>query len=774
MPIPLPLPTLSYARPSGVTVPAESGSYQGIQALLRLQQAQAGGTAEAAPVGYYSGAEVMQALSQIRQSGEEIGEPMQALSRQLGQLGGEPGRVLSDEDRQKVGYVGGMVYSILQDQLLPEFAKPWFFTLQVPLLKAGMLDPGIMNDNEHPARQLLNNLERIGDRLPQDDLAQAGLMRQRIEAIIQRVEENVEEDANVFVDALGELAELEKGVREDYEANVAKLVEELEKANRVGRARQAITADLNLRLGQRKVPELLLSLLDCGWKNLLLRAHMKEGAKSSAYKNYLNIIDQLYAELMQTLPYSVQTRMSAAQLQEWLQRLLPMACPEREKSDELLALLGSHLRGEAEEPLVTRYIPELVSLLDKRPEYPELQRPEDVDDEIWELMLLDTQELKKDESFSYHDEQGERQLNLVWLDSQEPRFVFVDLAGHKQLDLTAEEAAGALYRQRLSRSGEKSLSVTERATYRFLQQLHGQLAYQAQHDELTGLINRKTFERELEEAFIEARSGKATHVLSYIDLDRFNVINTTCGHTEGDILLGRVAQVLQQTVGEHAVLGRLGGDEFGILLKGCSRTRGLKLITEVHDAIREMRYECEDNEFKITASIGLAEINQASDSSGRLLSAVDAATFTAKEMGRDNIQIYNVENERISNRRNILDWVGRINVLFEKNLIQLRCQKIKPLHTTVNSLPHYEVLLDVKDEEGNKVLLEEFIVAAERYNRIIDIDTWVVDYVLKWMEERSSKLDRISGISINLSGSSLGNRKFMEHVAQALNRSGFP
>lgn len=770
-----PPPSLSYARPAGVVASAENGSYRGVQELLRLQQVQTDDSNAERPVaGYYSGTEVMQALAQLEQAGDELGEPMAALNRQLDQLGGESGRVLSDEDRQKMGYVGGMVHSILQDQLLAEFAKPWFSNLQVPLLKAGMLDPGIMTDAEHPARLLLNNLERIGDRLPQDDPAQAAQMRQRIEAIIQRVEDRVEEDADVFVDALGELEKLEKDVREDYEANVAKLVRELEKDSQVGQARRAVTTELNLRLAQRKVPELLLSLLDCGWKNLLLRSYMKEGAKSASFKNYLNIIDQLNAVLMQTQPYSTETRMSAAQLQEWLQRLLPMACREHEASEELLLSLVSHLRGEAEQPLATRYIPELVSLMDKRAHNPELVRPGDVDDEIWELMLLDAQELKVGESFSYRDEQGEQQLNLVWLDPQEPRFVFVDLAGHKRLDLSADEAAGALYRQRLSRTGEKSLSVTERATYRLLQQLHGKLAYQAQHDELTGLLNRKSFERELEETFVEARSGKATHVLGYIDLDRFNIINTTCGHSEGDILLGRVAQVLQQTVGEHAVLARLGGDEFGILLKGCSRTRGLKLITEVHDAIRDMRFVCEDNEFKITASIGLAEINEASDSSGRLLSAVDAATFTAKDMGRDNIQIYNAENERISNRRNILDWVGRINVLFEKNLIQLRCQKIKPVHSTVNSLPHYEVLLDVKDEEGNKVLLEEFIVAAERYNRIIDIDTWVVDYVLKWMEERSSKLDRISGISINLSGSSLGNRKFMEHVEQSLSRSGFP
>jgi EAL domain-containing protein (putative c-di-GMP-specific phosphodiesterase class I) len=118
--------------------------------------------------------------------------------------------------------------------------------------------------------------------------------------------------------------------------------------------------------------------------------------------------------------------------------------------------------------------------------------------------------------------------------------------------------------------------------------------------------------------------------------------------------------------------------------------------------------------------------------------------------------------------------VGRINILFEKKLIKLRCQKIDPVHKTVNSLPHYEVLLDVHDEEGNRVPLDEFIVAAERYNRIVDIDTWVVDYVLNWLDEHRSKLNRINGLSINLSGSSIGNRKFMEHIEARLSADGFP
>lgn len=757
--------------------------YQGMQELMHLQQAAVTGDSaeQTMPAGYYSSGEVMQALGHLEQAVTMIDretisalDHVHYLTQSLNEVIGGEGKALKEGDQEKVTYVGGLLSSILQDQLVPQHAKPWFSTLEIPLLKAGLLDGSLVEDEDHPARQLLNHLESIGDRLQGDDSEGAEAVRQRIEGVIGTVRENVENDENVFAKALDELESIEEEVTESYEENVAKLIAELEKEAALNRARQKILEDLNHRLGQREVPKVILELLDKGWKNLLLRTYLKSGGDSNAYQTYLNVIDQLYARLMQSMPYSKNASMSDEALQGWLERMLSIVSEDEAANADILGTIGTLLSGESTEDVSTQYVPALVSKMLSKEHHAEADKPEGVSDDIWQLMLLDASEVENEEVFLFHNTEGEQQAHLVWHNDTEHRYVFVDNAGYKLLDKEIGELANLFYQGKLSRLDEKSLSVTERATYHFLQSLHGQLAYQAQHDELTGLLNRKTFEKELEEAFGEAKLGAVTHVLGYIDLDRFNVINTTCGHADGDILLSRVAHVLKDTLGEGAVLGRLGGDEFGILLKSCSRTHGLKMITEVHDAIRDMQFVCENNEFKVTASIGLAEINELSDSSGRLLSAVDAATFTAKDMGRDNIQIYNTENERISSRRNILDWVGRINVLFDKNLIQLRCQKIQPLHATVNSLPHYEVLLDVKDEEGNTVPLDEFIVAAERYNRIIDIDTWVVDYVLNWMDERKDKLDRLSAMSINLSGSSLGNRKFMEHIEQKLSRPGFP
>ncbi|MGM0594700.1 MAG: putative bifunctional diguanylate cyclase/phosphodiesterase, partial [Pseudomonadota bacterium] len=510
------------------------------------------------------------------------------------------------------------------------------------------------------------------------------------------------------------------------------------------------------------------------WKNLLLRTLMRNGAESAAYQTYLNVVDLLSARLTAREPYSAAAKMTDEELIEWASRMLAMVSSNEQKNHLLLREMARDLTGQSATPVETKYVPALISKGGLPAHDGGAQRPDEVAEDVWQLMLEDAKQLTLNEPFLYRDGQGrEHRLSLVWRDDDR-RFVFADNLGLKALDRGLGEVANDLYQKSLARIGEKELSLTERATYSFLQSLHRQIAYQASHDDLTGLLNRKAFEQALAQALKGAKVEQSTHVLGYFDLDRFNIINSTCGHSEGDRLLRNVAEVLQETVPETATLARLGGDEFGIILHHSSRIHGLKLLTAIHESVRAIRFSCENNEFKVTCSMGVTEINENSDSPGRLLGAVDSATFTAKDNGRDNIQIHNVENQRITSRRHILDWVGRINVLFEKELIRLRCQKIAPVHTTVNSLPNYEVLLDVHDEAGNKVPLNEFIVAAERYNRIIDIDTWVVNQILDWLELHREKLSRIGNLSVNLSSSSLGNRQFIDQLYQRLSRPNFP
>lgn len=753
--------------------------FQEMQELMHLQGSGMD-AAPAAPNGYFSSGEVMQALAHLegavaaaeRAELDAVGHA-QFIAETLSQLTGEGGKGLSDADRDTVTYVGGLFTSMHQDQHLPQVVRPWLERMEVPLLKAGVIDPSMTEDAEHPARQVVNRLEQVGRHVESDKSEKRDEIRHQVEALIEAIQKRVDDDPAVFAEAVGQLDEIREEYGASYRARVDHIVQQCEQESSLNRVRETILSALNEILGHRDVPKVILKLLESGFKNLLFRTHVKEGPESEAYRSYLGFIDLLTARLSRREPVKAKKLADDASLLQWLPRMLASASKDEARNEALVNEVAGYLKGEAQPAM--QYVPALTI---KATHLDELNsKPEGVDMDAWQLVLDDARSLDDGVSFLYEDEEkGKQEVSLVWHDESDkpPRYVFADNSGEKMLDLSLGEVANLLYHSVLARMEVRELSVTERATYDFLQNIHNNLSRQAQHDELTGLLNRKSFERALEKAYNEAIASERSGVLGYFDLDRFNVINTTCGHSEGDKLLEEVAGILRDHAGERATVARLGGDEFGVILEGASRIEGLKRITALHDEIREIRFSCEENDFNVTASVGLAEINNNIDSSGRLLSAVDAACFTAKDQGRDNIQIHNPENTRISNRTTILEWVGRINVLFEKNLIQLRCQKIEPVQKTINSLPHYEILLDVYDEEGNKVPLDEFIVAAERYNRIIDIDTWVVDNVFKWLEDHRSKLSRINGVSINLSGSSMGNRKFMEHLIECLSAEAFP
>ncbi|MBE0511110.1 MAG: DUF1631 family protein [Gammaproteobacteria bacterium] len=769
------VPTGRGAPPSTAQAP-----FHGVQELMRLRHASEPGDGEdAAPAATtaFSSEQVLQALGQmggrlVEQGGDALAH-VNALSRTLAESTAEGGSVLNEHDRDAVAYVGGLLSSIQRDPYLSASARPWFAALEVPLLKAGVLDGSLLEDDSHPARQILNRLERIADRLEGDDSETARKAASRIDSILQAVPEKVDTDPDVFANALSELDEVQEAMDRSYEENIKKLIAECDKERSINQARKQVLSALNDRLGQREVPVVVLNLLDGGWKNLLLRTMLKNGEDSVVYKTYLNVIDQLSARMTRRKPFQQEGLMENKKLLEWGSRMMSIISRDEIKNTAMLADIANHLEGRASQPPVTRKVAEIAIKAAAIPE--DGMRPDEVSEDVWDLMLEDVRQLDDREAFRHAlSDEKSQVINLVWKDSDAQRYVFADSRGNKALDLQAGQVSNYLYSKRLARMDDKEISITERATYSFLQNLHNQLAFQANHDQLTGLLSRKAFENELEQAYLESCSDGVSHVLAYMDLDRFNVINTTCGHAQGDVLLGQVAEVIRDTLKDAAIIARLGGDEFGMLLKQCSRTKGLMMITRVHDNLRKLQFACDENAFKITGSIGVSEVNAESESGGKLLGAVDSAAFTAKENGRDNIQIHNVENARISSRRSILDWVGRINVLFDKDLIQLRCQKIAPLHRTVNSLPHYEILLDVYDEERNKVPLDEFIVAAERYNRIMDIDNWVVDKVFAWLESHHDKLHRIDHVAINLSGVSIANRHFMERIYEHMQQEAFP
>jgi diguanylate cyclase (GGDEF)-like protein/PAS domain S-box-containing protein len=295
------------------------------------------------------------------------------------------------------------------------------------------------------------------------------------------------------------------------------------------------------------------------------------------------------------------------------------------------------------------------------------------------------------------------------------------------------------------------------------------LNYQASHDNLTGLINRREFERRSEKLLDSVKQDDSKHALCFMDLDQFKVVNDSCGHIAGDELLRQLSSLLLKVVRKRDTLARLGGDEFGVLMEHCSLDDAHRVATSLQKAIQEYLFLWEGQTFKIGVSIGLVPISNTTANLTELLKHADAACYMAKDSGRNRIQIYHAEDSEIAQRHGEMQWVTRIHKAIEDNRFCLFAQSIESLGAR-KSL-HYELLLRMLDEQGKAIAPGVFLPAAERYNLISKIDRWVIESAFRILSKNPGFLKKIDYCSINLSGQSLTHPEILNFIIEQLNQS---
>lgn len=293
------------------------------------------------------------------------------------------------------------------------------------------------------------------------------------------------------------------------------------------------------------------------------------------------------------------------------------------------------------------------------------------------------------------------------------------------------------------------------------------LSYQASHDALTGLVNRREFERRTERLLSTIHKEKeGQHALCFMDLDQFKVINDNCGHTAGDEMLRQISSILQDVVRHRDTLARLGGDEFGVLMEYCSLDDAHRVAASLQKAIQDFMFSWEDHAFKVGVSIGLVPITKNTPSLNELLKEADAACYMAKDKGRNRIHVYHAKDSEIAKRRGEMQWVERLYHALDNDLFCLYAQSIIPLKTEKSE--HYELLIRMTDDAGETIPPDAFLPAAERYNLISRIDLWVIEKTFNLLSDNKSFLNQIDFCSINLSGSSLSDPDILDFITSQI------
>jgi diguanylate cyclase (GGDEF)-like protein/PAS domain S-box-containing protein len=299
-----------------------------------------------------------------------------------------------------------------------------------------------------------------------------------------------------------------------------------------------------------------------------------------------------------------------------------------------------------------------------------------------------------------------------------------------------------------------------------------QMSYQASHDPLTGLVNRREFERRLEDALRAARAGNGSHVLCYLDLDRFKAVNDTSGHTAGDSMLRELARILKEKIRDSDVVARVGGDEFGMLLIGCPLDKARQIADDVCAAIRDFNFVWRDKIFSVGVSIGLVQIGSESGSIEDALSAADSACYVAKQQGRGRIHVYSARDEAVARQRGEILWLQRLQAALKENRFELRIQPIVAVAGRPDSGPAFEVLLRLRDANGVESLPAEFMQAAERYHLMPNLDRWVLQATFAAVGAGTLRLPEGRSVAVNVSGQTLADPQFLEFVVDCLDRTG--
>jgi diguanylate cyclase (GGDEF)-like protein len=353
---------------------------------------------------------------------------------------------------------------------------------------------------------------------------------------------------------------------------------------------------------------------------------------------------------------------------------------------------------------------------------------------------------------------------LIRLEQQNTQEALAASRGHytstRQL-LFALTGMALLFSLLIARTVIKHVSVKNR-----------QLAYQASHDALTGLINRREFEYRVERAIQNANAQAATHALLYLDLDQFKIVNDTCGHATGDELLQQLAQLLLGSVRHRDTLSRLGGDEFGMLFENCPLDKAVEIANSLLEAIENFNFTWGDTTFTLGISIGVVPIDRSTSDIASTMSAADSACYIAKESGRNQVQIAHMGDRRLQERHGEMQWVSRLNQALEEDRFALYFQPIIPCANKSGRDTLLEILIRLIDDDGSVIAPGSFLPAAEKYNLVSSIDRWVIEHTMTWLAVTNSTGQRPVTVAVNLSGQTIGSPDMLKFIIDKAEETG--
>jgi diguanylate cyclase (GGDEF)-like protein len=660
---------------------------------------------------------------------------------------------LGEEQQATVDVVDRFFSSVVESPKLSEYARERMRSLEVPVLKVVMRDPSFFEDKDSPVRGVMDRLAQLGVKGGRIN----PVVQRRVDETIQRISTDFEQDTGVFGKAVDELDTLIDRQNLVYRRNVERVTAAAEGAQKVAESKKAVTEVLDHKLGGRKIPRAVMSLLDGGWRDLLSLTWIRQGEDRPLWQDYLSVIDSLMA-----FAHDPQSNVNLPELlrviQDGLASISSNHMPSSQIRDELKQFL---VRSPAEPP-------ELVEMPASKLAEKSEQELSEREQRSLQRWINRAQQLRTGDWMRDQDKPDDPQyIRLVWVARGFSRFVFVNHQGMRVVELELEALAQQMRKGMIVPDSQYERPLVDESIDRMVKKVYDQLSWASTHDDLTGLLGRREFERMLEQQLAIREDERA---LVRLDLRQFRLLNDTAGYQAGDQALKQIADILRSHVGDGMPLARLAGNEFALMLPAENALEGARGIVE---AIEKTEFKFDTGTYHLSASAGLAPELPGLADAERWLKASEEAMKRAKKHGHGKVMEYSLDADDQARQDQIAAKVASLGDLNEERML-LRCQKMIPLHPGTIMSPQYEILISMYDDTGNLITGKDFVRMAERYDRMQAVDRWVVGHVLDWLRDKAPDPAHMGGICINLSGHSLNDQSLMEFIYDKLSQKDAP
>ena len=635
--------------------------------------------------------------------------------------------------------------------------------LQIPIAQAALLDSSLLSDQEHPVHALLNQLI---DLCVNSDMPNPALEK-KFDSAISNIANNFQKDPAIFSDTLDDLATITTQQNSARERNTKRIAQTYEGRQQVQKAQEAVEREIQRRISPPTAPEIVIELLNQGWRELLKLTYIRLGPDNETWHEQLATLDQLLLWVSDinsddpSTQTNIEKALEADTFTDYISQQLHNIFPGDYRFQDTIEKIRDTLKGNQAANMV-----ELTQPLTTEGNNRELLKELEAANPQLSRWFKRAKNLKPGEEFSYlDDDSGQRNIKLAWVSENQQHFVFVNNRGQKVFDYDLVDIANELPTGLSPVEEQSEVPLVERSLYSTVQHAYEKLAFNSSHDELTGLISRKECEKIIGDLLLDAKNNGQQHCLLYIDIDNFSLANNLHGHVAGDQLIIDTSQVLKECVPENPHVARMAGNEFVILLQHKNSQESHQLADEIRRKMANHSFNWQTHSIQFTISIGLITISKYTENVIDLMRNAISASQIAKTNGGNRIHDSRQDTELHNRREKLLAWIDKLNNVLNSNQLVLRGQPICPTENT-DQQSHYEILVALKDDEGELISPAEFIEAAECYNRMQKVDRWVIENTFKWLSKVNSNDQDIPSVSINLSGNSINDDQFLDFILE--------